>query len=149
MLWAHVMSASWWVLACVTMALVGAVLDTDSVEGREFVVRVVPKFNYANSAAAAVLLMTGLVNLYGAGEDRRFHFPPAFFRVLAIKVVLYVMMFAALRASVSVERQLVAQARGRASPGKAAGAGRLAVLAALMALLGAAAMLLGVWLVGE
>lgn len=149
MLWAHVVSAAWWVLACVTMALVGTVLGIDSVEGREFVVRVVPKFNRANSAAAAVLLLTGLVNIYGAGAERRFHFPPAFGRVLAIKIVLYMMMFAALRASVSVERQLLAQAGGRASPGEAAGSGRLAALSALMALMGAAAMLLGVWLVGE
>jgi hypothetical protein len=121
----------------------------DSAEGREFVVRVVPKFNRANSAAAAVLLITGVVNIYGAGEDRRFHFPSAFVGVLAIKIVLYVMMFAALRAAVSVERQLLAQAGGRASTGKTAGTGRLAALAALTALMGAAAMLLGVWLVGE
>jgi hypothetical protein len=149
MLWAHVVSASWWVLACVIMALAGTVMNIDSVEGRGFVIRVVPKFNRANSAAAAVLLMTGLVNIYGAGVDRRFHFPPAFVRVLAIKIVLYLIMFAALRVSVNVERRLIAQAGGGASSGERAGTGRLAALAALIALIGAAAMLLGVWLVGE
>jgi hypothetical protein len=149
MLWTHVASAAWWVLACTIMALAGAVLGMDTVEGREFVVRVVPGFNRANTVAAAVLLMTGMINIYAAGMARRFHFPPPFVRVLAIKIVLYVMMLTALRASAGAARRLLAQAGGQASPGATAGTGRLAALSALTALMGAAAMLLGVWLVGE
>ena len=149
MLWAHVASAAWWVLACVIMALAGAVLGMDTVEGREFVMRVVPRFNQANTVAAAVVLMTGIVNIYGAGEARRFRFSPAFVRVLAIKIVLYGMMFAALRAAVSLERRLVAHTGDQGVHEPAAGSGRLAALAAAIALMGAAAMLLGVWLVGE
>ena len=78
-----------------------------------------------------------------------FDFPPAFVRVLAIKIVLYVMMLAALTASVRVARRLLAQAEDREFHGTAEGSGWLAALTALTALMGAAAMLLGVWLVGE
>jgi hypothetical protein len=149
MLWAHVASASWWILASFTMALAGAVLSADSVEGREFIVRVVPKLNWANNAAALTVLVTGLVNLYGAGRNRGFDFPTSFVRVLAVKIVLYAAMFAMLRASISAARKLVAQVDGQAGAGEGVGSGRLAAFSAITALVGAAAMLLGVWLAGE
>ena len=147
-LWGHVVSASWWVLACLTMALVGAVLDTDSAEGREFVLRVVPKFNRTNTVAAAVLLLTGLVNLFEVGRPRGFAFPPAFTRVLAAKVALYVMMFAALRASLSAGRDLRERSEKRGPATATVGIGRLAGLSAIAAIMGAGGMLLGVWLAG-
>jgi putative copper export protein len=143
-LWTHVVSASWWVLACTTMALVGAVLSTESAEGREFVVRVVPKFNRANVAAAAALLLTGMVNIYDIGKRRGFEFSRPFVHVLAIKVVLFAMMLAALRASLTQERGLI-ENPGPGGPGL----GRLAGLSGAVALMGAAAMLLGVWLAGS
>jgi hypothetical protein len=149
MLWAHVASASWWILTSFTIAVASAVLSADSVEGREFIVRVVPKLNWANSAAALTVLATGLVNLYGAGRNRGFDFPASFVRVLAVKIVLYAAMFAMLRASISAARKLVAQAGNQPGAGERVASGRLAAFSAITALAGAAAMLLGVWLAGE
>jgi uncharacterized membrane protein len=145
-LWLHVAAGSWWVLASVTMAVAGAVVSAESGEGREFVVRVVPKFNRANAAAAALLLATGVVNVFGAGARRHFAFPAAFTDVLAVKVGLYVLMVAALMALFGVERN-----PRRANPGAAVPirTGRLVALSALIALAGALAMILGVWLAGD
>ena len=123
MLWAHVASAAWWVLACVIMALAGAVLGMDSAEGREFIEGRAP-VQSGQSVAAAVVLMTGIVNIYGAGEARRFRFSPAFVRVLAIKIVLYGMMFAALRAAVSWTAESAHRGGGARASGGAEGSRR-------------------------
>ncbi len=145
-LWLHVIAGAWWVLASVTMAVAGGVLNADSTEGREFVRRVVPGLNLTNAVAAALLLATGLVNLYAAGARRRFDFPSAFTRVLAVKLGLYALMVGALIASVHIGRSI-----RREDPGGSprTGTARLAALCAVTATAGAAAMLLGVWLAGE
>jgi len=144
-LWVHVVSASWWILACVTMAVAGAVVGAESAEGQEFIARVVPKLNQANAVAAAALVVTGVVNLVVAGKPRGFSFPPSFVRVLSIKVALYVAMAAALWASLGIGRKA---AVGAASTGPR-GTSKLAALSAMTALMGAAAMILGVWLAGD
>ncbi len=144
-LWVHVASASWWILACVTMAVAGAVVGAESAEGQEFIARVVPKLNQANAVAAAALVVTGVMNLVAVGKPRGFSFPASFVRVLSVKVALYVTMAAALWASVAIGRK---PAAGSVFKGPR-GTGKLAALSAITALLGAAAMLLGVWLAGD
>jgi hypothetical protein len=146
-LWLHVAGASWWILTSITLALVGGVISVESVEGKELLSRVVPGLNRANAVAAIILLATGLVNIFSAGERRNFGFTPAFDWILGAKVVLYGLMVAALTASFGVERGLRDAERGAAP--MAAGAGRLVALCALIAVAGAAAMMLGVWLAGE
>jgi len=145
-LWLHVAGGAWWVLTCVTMALAGAVVNPDSAEGRAFMSRVVPGLNRANAVAAALLLATGIINISAAGARRHFNFPPAFTRVLAVKLGLYALMAAALIASFGIERSLRGENAG--APLRA-GAGRLVALCAVTAMAGAAAMMLGVWLAGE
>ena len=144
-LWVHVISASWWILAGVTMAVAGTVVGTESTEGREFMLRVVPRLNQANAVAAAALLLTGVVNLAMVGEHRGFSYPSSFMRVLSIKLTLYALMVAALLASLARGRK-PAVALG---PQNAPSAYKLAALSAITALMGAAAMILGVWLAGD
>jgi hypothetical protein len=144
-LWVHVASASWWILACVTMAVAGAVAGTESPEGREFIVRAVPRLNQANAVAAAALLLTGVANLAMVGEQRGFSYPPSFMRVLSVKLALYLLMVAALWASLARGRKPAVPA-GAAVPQSAY---KLAALSAFAALMGAAAMILGVWLAGD
>ncbi len=145
-LWLHVIAGSWWVLACVTMAVAGGVVNADSTEGREFIERVVPGLNLTNAVAAALLLATGIVNLYVASARRRFALPSAFTQVMAVKLGLYALMVAALIACLRIGRRM-REANPDGSP--RSGATRLAVLCAVIAMAGAAAMLLGVWLAGE
>ena len=129
-----------------TMAVAGGVVNADSTEGREFVERVVPGLNLSNALAAALMVASGVVNLYGAGVRRRFDFPAAFTRVLAVKLGLYALMVAALLASWRIGRGMREDNRNGSLRSATA---RLAVLSAFIALAGAAAMLLGVWLAGE
>jgi|SRR5271170_6943104 len=144
-LWVHVVSAAWWILACVTMAVAGAVVGTESVEGREFMVRVVPRLNQANALAAAALLLTGVVNLATVGEHRGFSYPSSFIRVLSIKLALYLVMVAALWACLTIGRKPVVASGIQGSHNTY----KLAALSAIIALMGAAAMILGVWLAGD
>ena len=145
-LWLHVAAASWWILGCATMAMAGTVVKADSAEERDFLLRVVPRINQANIAAAAFLLATGVVNIYSAGARRQFHFSTAFSRILGVKLGLYAIMVGALAALLHAERKWRrANARGSAIDS----AGRLVALSAVIALCGAAAMMLGVWLAGE
>ncbi len=144
-LWVHVVCASWWILACVTMAVAGAVVGTESVEGREFMVRVVPKLNQANALAAATLLLTGVINLMMVGGQRGFSYPSSFVRVLSIKLALYLLMVAALWACLTIGRKRDV-ASGTQGPQNTY---KLAALSASIALMGAAAMMLGVWLAGD
>jgi len=145
-LWLHVICASWWVLGCVTLAVAGAVVNADSVEGREFVARVVPKFNRANAFSAVALLATGVVNLVAAGQRRQFEFSTTFAALMASKFGLYLLMIGALAMSLRAERFL----RRESLPGLKSGGARLMVAcSAVAAVAGAAAMMLGVWLAGE
>src|SRR5579883_2873469 len=142
-LWLHVAAASWWILASVTIAVGAAAVGSEGVEGREFMTRVVPRLNGANAAAAAIVLPTGVINIYAAGARRRFHFSPAFTWILAAKAGLYVVMAAALMASFKAARA----AATNDSP-QSRRAGKLAALAAAAAIAGTGAMMLGVWLAG-
>ena len=141
----HVVSASWWILACVTMAVAGAVVVAESAEGQEFIARVVPKLNQANAVAAAALVVTGVMNLVAVGKPRGFSFPASFVRVLSIKG----------RALRDHGRGVVGifgywtQAGRWERFQRTARDGKLAALSAMTALMGAAAMLLGVWLAGD
>jgi hypothetical protein len=144
-LWTHVAVAAWWVLASTIMALAAALMSSEGEEAQDFVLRVVPKLNRVNAAAAGLLLGTGIVNVFSAGERRNFVFSTDFTRILEIKVVLYLAMVAALVLLFGIERRL-----WRASHAEVKnGTGRLVTLSALIALAGAGAMILGVWLVGE
>ena len=144
-LWLHVAAGSWWILTSVTIAVAGAVVSPQSAEGREFGLRLVPKLNRVNAGAAAILLTTGIVNIVGAARERH-NFSPAFTRTLAVKAGLYVVMLAALIASMRAERELRGEDQGASN---AAGAMRLVACSAVTALAGAGAMMLGVWLAGE
>ena len=144
-LWVHVVSAAWWILAGVTMAVAGALLGIESVEGRDFMVRVVPRLNQANALAAATLLLTGVLNLVIVGGHRGFSYPSSFIRVLSIKLALYLLMVAALWACLTIGRKPIVAPDTQGSQDTY----KLAALSAIIALMGAAAMILGVWLAGD
>jgi hypothetical protein len=143
-LWVHVAAAAWWVLASIIMALAGAVVGGEGVEGKEFLSRVVPAVNRANAFAGALLLVTGAGNVYSAARRRSFAFSTDFTRMLELKLLLYIGMVAALALLFRLERPMLSSSSER----RASDMGRLAALSALIAMAGAGAMILGVWLAG-
>ena len=131
-LWIHATAGALWIGACACFVIAALALTPGTNEHRNFVVRSAPKIDRLAILAAALLLLTGLVNLAQAAISRQFAFSTAFTTVLAIKIVLYLAMFAIMRSSMktaAIDRKVKAHA--------AIGA------------MGSIALLLGLWLIGS
>ena len=131
-LWIHATAGAFWIgaYACFVIAALALTPGTD--EHRNFVVRSAPKIDRLAILAAALLLLTGLVNLAQAAISRQFAFSTAFTTVLAIKIMLYIAMLAIMRSSTktaAIDRKVKAHA---------------AIVA-----MGSIALLLGLWLIGS
>ena len=130
-LWIHATAGALWIGACACFVIAALALTPGTNEHRNFVVRSAPKIDRLAILAAALLLLTGLVNLAQAAISRQFAFSTAFTTVLAIKIVLYVAMLAIMRSSMktaAIDRKVKAHA---------------AIVA-----MGSIALLLGLWLIG-
>ena len=131
-LWIHATAGALWIGACACFVIAGLALTPGSDEHKNFVVRSAPKIDRLAMLAAALLLLTGLVNLAQAAISRQFAFSTAFTTVLAIKILIFIAMLATMRSSMktgAMERTLKAHA---------------AIVA-----MGSIALLLGLWLIGS
>jgi hypothetical protein len=90
------------------------------------------------------IVVSGIVNIYIAGVMRGFAFSNPFIELLSIKIALLSAMFVLLTLSFRTEPKLassdVSQARGAAR--------RLIIFNVVVMGLGAAALLIGLWLLG-
>jgi hypothetical protein len=148
-LWIHALSGAGWVGGCVCFVLAASVLTAGSTEWRDFALKATPMVNRIGLALAALLGLTGMVNLYFAGKARGYVFSNAFVTILGVKIVLYAAMLFALASSWRAETAMCrALEDAGAGANAAAQVRRLAWLYALTAGLGAIAMVLGLWLMG-
>jgi len=131
-LWIHATAGALWIGACACFVIAALALTPGTNEHRNFVVRSAPKIDRLAILAAALLLLTGLVNLAQAAISRQFAFSTAFTTVLAIKIVLYIAMLAIMRLSM-----------------KTAAIDRKVKAHAAIAAMGSIALLLGLWLIGS
>jgi len=148
-LWIHALAGAGWVAACVCFVIAGLVLSAGGDEQRDFALGAAPRIVRFSLAAALLLVLTGAVNLILAGVVRDFRFSSEFGRILGIKVVLFVVMFIALRWTLRAGATLPDDAQPSA-PSNAL-ARRLAAMVraqGAIAVLGAVALLLGLWLMG-
>jgi hypothetical protein len=148
-LWTHAAAGAIWVGACACFVIAGLALTTGSDEQRNFVANAAPKIDVLGLIAAIVLLITGFINLTTAGIARRFVFSTAFMTVLAIKIALFIVMIMVMTWSMkigAVIRAVLSRERADAVPGAMTRMVRahLAILA-----MGAAALILGTWLMGS
>lgn len=149
-LWIHALAGAGWVAASVCFVIAGLATTADGDEQRDFALGAAPQIVGFSLAAALVLLLTGAVNLVLAGIARRFRFSREFATILGLKVVLFVVMVlalrwslratAALRDGAPTHRPLEALANKAAGMLRAQGA---------IAMMGAVALLLGLWLMGS
>lgn len=139
-LWIHVLSGTLWVGTCMTFLLAASATSSDG-EKIELAARTLPRLNRLNLIAAALVLLTGLLNLFFVGRTLDFHFPRAFTTVLGAKLLLFFLMCLALSAS-----SPIASALGR---GESGGLSRLMRLYGAIALCGSIALGLGLWLAGS
>jgi putative copper export protein len=131
-LWIHATAGALWIGACACFVIAALALTPGTNEHRNFVDRSAPKIDRLAILAAALLLLTGLVNLAQAAISRQFAFSTAFTTVLAIKIVLYIAMLAIMRSSM-----------------KTAAIDRKVKAHAAIAAMGSIALLLGLWLIGS
>jgi putative copper export protein len=131
-LWIHATAGALWIGACACFVIAALALTPGTNEHRNFVVRSAPKIDRLAILAAALLLLTGLVNLAQAAISRQFAFSTAFETVLAIKIVLYIAMLVTMRSSI-----------------KTAAIDRKVKAHAAIAAMGSIALLLGLWLIGS
>ena len=148
-LWMHAAAGAIWVGACACFVIAGLALGAGSVEQRNFVELAAPKIDLLALVAAAVLLVTGMINLTTAGIARRFVFSTAFTTVLAIKIALFIIMIVAMTWSMrvgAVIRAVVARGRGDAVPGAMS---RMVKAHFAIVVMGGLALILGTWLMGS
>lgn len=146
MLWLHVLCGVTWVGTSAAFVLAASSMAVDSVEWRDFALRAAPRINRLNFAAAALIPLTGIGNLFGAAMTRKGPFPPAFMGILSLKVTIYFVMAILLSAAVGAERRM--REAAAAADGLEAAARRLVRLYATIAGCGVAALGLGLWLAG-
>jgi len=139
-LWIHVICGALWVAVSLSFMLAaGASTET---ERADFTARVAPVLNRVNLAALAILPLSGIANLVFVARERRYRLPAAFVEVLGAKVLLLCGMAAALAIAWGTAARLGEDASG-------AGERRLLGLYGAMTAMGAAALMLGLWLAGS
>ncbi len=148
LLWTHVAFGALWIGAALCFVLAAAVLDQENGERDEFSVRAAPAINRVGMAAAVIVILTGLGNLWTLGISPGFRIRPGFVRILEGKLVLYAIMVIALWASLRAASKLIAARRDGRAPELALQTGRLAGFNLVMAVCGAVALSLGLWLAG-
>ena len=148
-LWIHALAGAGWVAACVCFVIAGLVLSAGGDEQRDFALGAAPRIVGFSLAAALLLVLTGAVNLILAGIVRNFRFSSEFGRILGVKVVLFIVMFIALRWTRRTAASLLDNAQPAAPPNALVHrmAGMVRAQGAI-AMLGAVALLLGLWLMG-
>jgi hypothetical protein len=149
LLWTHVAFGALWIGAALCFVLATAVLDRDNGERDEFSARAAPTINRLGLAAAVVVILSGLGNLWTLGISPGFRIRPAFTDILEGKVVLYAIMVIALWASLRAAAKLAAARRDGQARELATQTGRLARFNLVTVVCGATALALGLWLAGS
>ena len=155
-LWIHATAGALWIGACACFVIAGLALTPGSEEHRNFVVRSAPKIDRLAMLAAALLFLTGLVNLVQAAISRRFAFSTGFTTVLAIKILLFIAMLAMMRratwigARVRIAMKYAQEIEEKKRPEALAGIlDRMVKAHAAIVAMGSIALLLGLWLIGS
>jgi uncharacterized membrane protein len=151
MLWVHVLAGALWIGASAAFVLAALALrpGPGAEERRDFVMRVAPRIGWFCAGAGAMVLASGALNFVLAGLAREFRFSAAFDAILAAKIALYIAMSAALGVALrtsAVIRAVLARGRDDAIPGAIR---RMMKSHGAIAILGALALVLGLWLAGS
>jgi hypothetical protein len=148
-LWIHALAGGGWVTACGCFVIAGLAIAAGSEEQRAFAMRAAPAIDRFNLAAAAMLLITGLANFTLEGLGRGFRFSAQFKIILLIKVMLFVGMAITLGRSLRIAAAMRAAARAGDTEAVPRAVDRMVRAHGAIVAMGAAALLLGLWLLGS
>ena len=144
-LWVHAVGGVAWVGAATVFVIAASAVGLEDEEGLAMVRRIAPAINRIGLAAMLFIIVSGVVNIYLAGLTRGFAFSNNFIELLFAKIAILLAMFGVLTASWRAEARLAST-----DPSQARSAAyrlmryNLAVIG-----LGAAALLIGLWLLGS
>jgi uncharacterized membrane protein len=142
----HVLCGVLWVGVCASFILAASAMNRESDEWREFALKAAPRINRISLVLACLIPLSGLGNLYFAGQARGFKFAPEFVELLIAKIVLFFGMATALIAAWTTENAMTSKA-GKASADVNASR-RLIRLYGVTVAMGTGALALGLWLAG-
>jgi hypothetical protein len=144
-LWIHAVGGVAWVGGATVFVIAAGAVGFEEEDGRAMVRRIAPIINRIGLAAMLFIIVSGIVNIYIAGTMRGFAFSNTFIELLSVKIAILGAMFVLLTLSFRLEPKLASsdqsQARGAAR--------RLIVFNLAVMALGAAALLIGLWLLGS
>jgi len=140
-LWLHVLCGLSWIGACASFILASLALTGQDSEVRELVRRTAPRINRIGLGCAALVPITGLVNLAFAARAHGFALSGEFTAIVAVKILLLALMGFALWRAVGV-------ANDGATGDRDAAIRRLRNWYGAITGAGAIALLLGLWLAG-
>jgi len=148
-LWMHALCGIAWVGICASFVIATSALGGESAEREDVATRAAPRINRVCIALACLIPLSGLANLTFAAEARRFVLPAEFIAIVCAKVALFSAMALALwfawaiaaRQPNSAGAEERIEARGEATT-------KLTKLYGLTVAMGAAALVLGLWLSG-
>lgn len=144
-LWTHAIGGAGWIGACVCFLIAAGAMGADTEEGHAFARRVAPAINRIGLGATILIVGTGLVNFFIAGQQRNYHFSNLFVEVLGAKIVGLIVMFVLLIASFRAEPDL----DGNDAAAFSRSMRRMLLCEGAIAAAGALAMILGLWLLGS
>jgi uncharacterized membrane protein len=139
LLWLHVLAAVLWIGSSTCIAIAAVFVSSNPEDAHDFN-GALPRLNRLSLIAAIIVGLAGLLSFLLLAAVRRYRFSPGFTAILALKVILFMLMFSLLAAAV---RSAGSQSVGRTKP-----ISRIAFNYATAAALGILAMGLGIWLAG-
>ena len=144
LLWLHVLAAMLWIGSSTCIAIAAIFVSSNPEEAHDFS-SVLPRLNRLNLSAATVVGLAGLLSFLLLAVVRGYRFSPDFTAILALKVILFTLMYSLLSAAVrsAAVRSAPAQSLDLGQP-----ISRVAFNSAIAALLGILGMGLGIWLAG-
>lgn len=144
-LWLHAIGGVAWIGAATVFVIGASASGLEDDAGLAMTRRIAPTINRIGLAALLFIIASGVVNIYLAGTMRNFAFSNSFVGLLAVKIALLCAMYILLSQSWRAEAALLSadQVMARRMARKLVGL-NLAVVG-----LGAAALLLGLWLLGS
>lgn len=148
-LWTHAVAGAVWIGACGCFVIAGLALRPGSDEQRDFAAAGAYRISVLGLGAGVIVAIAGVINLIAALQARGGELSGTYLAILVLKIVLYVLMLAAMgvaqRTGAAVRVDI---ARGRDRGVRDAIRQMIGVHAATL-VMGAGAMLLGLWLVGS
>lgn len=144
-LWIHAVGGVAWVGAATVFVIASSAAGFEDDDGLAMVRRIAPAINRIGLGAMLFIIVSGVVNIYLAGVTRGFAFSNNFIGLLLAKITILLAMFGVLTASWHAEPRLAST-----DPSEARGAARRLIFFNLAVMgLGAAALLMGLWLLGS